>query len=202
MTRKECVRFLFFFSSLFILPCCRGVGESCDDISDDTCRRFATYCGRGERWITVSGRRTCDCCKQRGGAAASPSAGGSSERIMACCRGMGMREDCLSLCKYTTTTEELFAQGLFCLDNLKIWTYCAAEESDNTRCCQSKSVVRQCLPFCKGEVPPLCFRDTEESDNFRVCAEDHLSNILGCNRGGVPAQPRWNRSHVFPRDKC
>ncbi|VDN52727.1 unnamed protein product [Dracunculus medinensis] len=112
-------------------------------------------------------------------------------RIQTCCRRVGQKEMafCLPLCGYNTTVQELSTGlGYKCVSQLTTWAYCAADANDNTECCRNKGVHKDCLSFCKGDVPTC---DLQSILSYQPCLKD-IENIIKCQMENLSAKPRYD----------
>ncbi|KAK5975476.1 DB module [Trichostrongylus colubriformis] len=113
------------------------------------------------------------------------------DRIQKCCKTVGEQEMkfCLPLCRYNTSNEELGSTlGLKCLSQLTTWAYCASDATDQTACCKKRGVVKECLSFCKGDVPTC---DSQAILDYQPCTQ-HMQAIMQCQKEGLGAKPRYD----------
>uniref|UniRef100_A0A915JT36 Domain of unknown function DB domain-containing protein n=1 Tax=Romanomermis culicivorax TaxID=13658 RepID=A0A915JT36_ROMCU len=122
------------------------------------------------------------------------------KRMDDCCKKHVTKTECLPLCRYDTTTQEMIDAGLKCADQLEVWMYCAADgNKDNTACCKGKNLKSSCDVFCRTGAPKICSRS--DIKPFVPCAVK-VQGILQCHKDSVRDSQGWSPAKTFPIHKC
>uniref|UniRef100_A0AC34EZ62 Uncharacterized protein n=1 Tax=Panagrolaimus sp. ES5 TaxID=591445 RepID=A0AC34EZ62_9BILA len=118
-------------------------------------------------------------------------------RIQNCCKRVGKEEMefCLPLCAYNTTLQDLGGGlGIKCVSQLTTWAYCASDAQDTIPCCQNKGVPKECLSFCKGDVPTC---DLQSIFSYKPCLK-HMETIVSCHKEQLAAKPQFDVNWEAP----
>uniref|UniRef100_A0A915L224 Uncharacterized protein n=1 Tax=Romanomermis culicivorax TaxID=13658 RepID=A0A915L224_ROMCU len=103
--------------------------------------------------------------------------------ITECCISKHLRGECLSLCTYNSTVEDISRSGMACLEHLETYIECGGGGRNNTPCCLEKGIspTDNCLDFCQ---PPL----KKQPQNYLECAAK-ADRIIKCNLEGIVSLP-------------
>uniref|UniRef100_A0A915JSQ9 Domain of unknown function DB domain-containing protein n=1 Tax=Romanomermis culicivorax TaxID=13658 RepID=A0A915JSQ9_ROMCU len=120
-------------------------------------------------------------------------------RLRDCCTNLIKNPNCLSLCKFNTSSDELAEKGVSCIKELKYWTYCVADTRDNTDCCKSKGVQSDCFPLCAGGASNICSSFMSKFSKFLTCI-NKIDLILACHRDSLTDQSLWSKDKKLTDD--
>lgn len=103
--------------------------------------------------------------------------------IGACCAEKGVSSECLSLCSYNVTIDEILGSGSTCINQIESYVECGGAGRNNTACCKAAGVSAEplCMDFC---APPL----SQSPHSYSSCAS-YTDQIVKCNFEGVLSLP-------------
>ncbi|XP_076458444.1 Ig-like and fibronectin type-III domain-containing protein 2 [Babylonia areolata] len=115
------------------------------------------------------------------------------QNVSKCCQARGVVTTCLPLCSMDVSASEILENrdkyGI-CVLFMSEMIECAADGADHTLCCEDRVVPEPCLPYCRGEVPPLT---SLLSSPYALMCMQETSIILDCMDRGyekIPTAPR------------
>lgn len=103
-----------------------------------------------------------------------------SQNVSACCQALNVSSQCLHLCSYNATGDEIRQFRQLCRTDYRSLFRCFTDNRNHESCCRRRGVAERCVKMCAGERPGRLI-------NF---CNNVTTDILQCFEEGVAILPK------------